>query len=119
MKHFITFVLIGTYLLTASVDMPKEDLNTAEVKKVKKFYKKYFQKACHYTAANFAQMRTQAQWKKLENTEKFIHEVIHICPNATDMVAKILIKDTGKEKFDYLRRFSIQYAKDTGKFPPC
>ena len=49
----------------------------------------------------------------------FIKEILHICPKGTDTIAKILIKDNGKEQFDYLVRFSIQYAKDTGKFPPC
>ena len=115
----ITVSLLTLTLLTANIDMPKEDLGTQEVKKVKNFYKKYLQKSCGYTAANFAQMHTQKEWKNLQKNKKFIDEVLKTCPSATTMVAKILIKDKGKEAFNYLVRFSIQYAKGSGKFPPC
>lgn len=119
MKKIITLIFTSMLFLHASVDMPKEDLDRAQVKKTKTFYKKYLQKSCRYTAANFAQMHTQKEWKVMKDKKIFIEEVLHICPKATDMIAKILIKDDGKEQFDYLVRFSIQYAQGTGKFPPC
>ena len=119
MKKIILCTLSSLLFLQAGVDMPKEDLNRDQVKKTKIFYKKYLQKSCKLTAANFAQMHTQKEWKVMKNKKIFIEEVLHICPKGTDTIAKILIKDNGKEQFDYLIRFSIQYAKGTGKFPPC
>ena len=118
MKKIILLSLLPLFSLQA-IDMPKDNLNIEEVRSVKKFYKKYLQKSCKYTAANFAQMHTQVEWKTMQDKKIFIEEVLHICPKATDTIAKILIKDTGKNKFNSLLHFSIQYAKDTGNFPPC
>jgi type III secretory pathway component EscR len=119
MKKIITLILFSMLTLNAGVDMPKDDLNEADVKRTKNFYKKYLQKACHNTAANFAQMHTQEEWKSMKKNKVFILEVVKLCPKANNMITQILIKDNGKKAFDDLARFSIQYAKGTGKFPPC
>lgn len=55
----------------------------------------------------------------MKKNKVFIQEVVKLCPKANNMITQILIKDNGKKAFDDLARFSIQYAKGTGKFPPC
>jgi len=119
MKKTLILSLITLIGLHAGVDMPKDDLNEPQVKHVKKFYKKFLQKSCGLTAANFAQMHTQNEWGTMQKKKIFVEEVINICPKATDTIARILSKEHGKDNFNHLLRFSIQYAKNTGKFPPC
>jgi len=117
MKKIISIALLSCLNLQA-VSIQTNDLSPSEVEITNKFYKKYLQKSCRLTAANFAQMHTQKEWKIMAQKKSFIEEVITVCPSATNTIAKLLIKDSGKLNFDYLRRFTIQYANDTGKFPP-
>ncbi|NOR56441.1 MAG: hypothetical protein GQ531_09555 [Sulfurovum sp.] len=77
------------------------------------------QKSCHLTAANFAQMHTQKEWETMGKKKIFVEEVLKISPKASTKIVKILTKEYGKEHFNHLRRFSVQYANDTGKYPPC
>lgn len=119
MNKIITVLLFTLANLHAGVDMPSEDLNTKQVLQIKKFYKTYLQKSCGNTAANFAQMHTQKEWSTMQQKKGFIQEILKVCPKSDGTVARILIQEHGKENFDYLLHFSIQYAKGTGKFPPC
>lgn len=117
MHKLISIALLSCLSLQAA-PTSNETLNHKQVEVTNKFYKKYLQKSCHLTAANFAQMHTQEEWRDMTQKKSFIEEVITVCPSATDTVAKLLIKEGGKQKFEYFRRFTIQYANDTGKFPP-
>lgn len=117
MNKLVSLALLTSLSLQAATSATKT-LNHEEIEETNKFYKKYLQKSCRLTAANFAQMHTQEEWMTMAKKQSFIEEVITVCPSATDTIAKLLIKDSGKEKFEYFRRFTIQFANDTGKFPP-
>jgi len=99
--------------------MKKLNLDETNSIKTKKFYKKYLQKSCGLTAANFSQMHTQVEWKEMEKKNVFIQNILQTCPKSSDTVAKILIHKNGKKAFNDLLQFSIRYAKGTGNFPPC
>jgi DNA-directed RNA polymerase subunit F len=117
-KVLISIILLITYSY-AEMEYLKRDLNINEVKKVKNFYKTYLQKSCAYTATNFAQMHTQSEWKNIGNKNEFVEKILEMCPKSSTIIARILAKENGKINFNYLLYFSIQYAKGTGKVPPC
>ena len=120
MKIIVIALLLSLTLLTASsknIDS-LTDLNTAKVTQIKEFYKKYLQKKCGFTAANFTQMHTQKEWISMQENSMFIEEVSKICPKSQTIIIRILDKN-GRQQFEDLYRFSVKYAKDTNIFPPC
>ena len=119
MKQIFIFVALMSLGLEAKVNLVQEDLTVEQVEKVKRFYKTHLQKHCAYTATNFAKMHTQSEWDSMKNHGRFVDEILKICPKSSRVVAKILAKTHGKENFEYLLKFAVQYAKETGKFPPC
>ena len=80
---------------------------SADIQKGQKIYLKKLKVKCGFSAAKFAHMHTQDEWKAIKETGKFGEEVMKICSKAT-------LKPTYEnDVYD----FAYEYAKDSGNVP--
>ena len=73
-----------------------------------KIFKKKLRRLCKRTAANFAQMHTVEEWKRLKKSNSFGREIHKICPKSIHHVKEQWIEP--------LFVFATIYAKDTKKY---
>ena len=116
LKIFILCILSFFTLLEAK--NTTNPLSKKETTNISKFYKKYLRKSCRATNAGFAQKYTQQEWKKVQTKQTFIDELFILCPHASSRLIRVIKNNKKTQNFQKLLQFSIEYAQDTGKYPP-